>query len=646
MCLAAALVAGTGSASELTIVENGRSAYVIAVSDSKSEAKNVKEAAVALRDFLKESTGCTLPLVKESDVADRPAFYLGRTKKGEAAGVPYGRLKEYVNCRKVVGRDIFLAGCDDSVGVKGGLQYHDKEYLGILEGINTHVTDLSYKRFYGTLKAVLGYLESENVVQFLMPGVNGRNVISHPALKVRDDLDWTGCSTFPFSNGRCYGDLYTTVALGQLDIPHYKHWGGHTFPVAVPNNVYGKTHPEYFILKDGVRRPDFGPADGGHLCVSNPDVQRLVVAEMKRQYDRGYRWIQLGPTDGQVPCECAVCKKLHADPVERQWLCYRAICEQAKAVMPDARIVVLSYGLSRFAPKSFDRMPDNVIVELCIWDHFKEKFEDWAKFRDVPKLAYVYFFGDFHAVAYAPTRTPRYLAETMRILKENNVMGIFKCGWADDIGLEGAIAYVYSKLLEDTGRDEMKLLDEFCERAYGAGAEPMKRFYRMMYSNMDTPRKHSVIDEFKSSPHYPENMFEVEFRPNTLNVMGRALTEAEAAQDPDPKVRARLALTRRSYEFLNIRMKSYFLEEAWQATREPAILDIAEKVFDAREAMLDSWYDEKGKMKKLDGFDWAYMHNASKKAVVRGGGLLCPCFPELFRYGPGNVKELKKAVAR
>ena len=429
------------------------------------------------------------------------------------------------------------------------------------------------------------------------------------------------------------------MALGHLDIPQYRHWGGHTFSVAVPRSRYEKTHPEYFILKNGVRRPDYGPANGGHHCVSNPDVQRLVLETLRREHERGFDWIQLGPTDGQVACECDACKALHPDPHERQWLVYKAIAERAQMQIPRAKIVVLAYGFTSFVPKTFDRMPGNVIVELCIWDDFGNRLEMWEKFKEVPKLAYVYFFGDYHSWACAPTRTPRYLAENMRLLRKYNVLGIYKCGWAEELGLEGTIAYVFSRLLEDPYRDPYVLVDEFCTRAYGAGAEGMKKFFRTLYVNMDTPRRQSVIDTFRQVPQSPERMFEAAFRPDALNGMNRLLAKAEAANDSDPKVRMRLALVRRGFDWLYMRAKCYAVQEAWTATGDRSLLVLADRLYDARERMIDAWYDGDGRMKPLDGFEWHYMHNIPKEILVQGGRQLCPNFPPLFRYGKDCVKN-------
>ena len=636
-----AAVCGAVRADAIDIVSGGKSEYAIAVPDETMEAKKVAEAAEALQLYIRRASGVELPIVSEGSVGSAPAIYLGRTKKGVAANVPYGKFVDCIHCRKVVGRDVILAGNDESANVRGPLQHHDHEYLCHGFGVNESVRDQSYRRWHGTLKAALEFLEAAHVVKFLMPGENGLNVYKTDLVRVPSDMDFTGQAQIPYSNAACYGELHSTVALGHLDIPYSKTWGGHPFPEAVPRLKYEKTHPEYFIMKDGVRRPDYGPASGGHHCVSNPEVFELFMAEMKRQYDLGYRWIQVGPTDGQVACECDACRTMHESPEERQWLFYLKVAEAAKARLPGATMVLLSYDFTENPPKSFERFPDNVAIELCIWKDFREKFDAWARFRDVPKIAYVYFFGMYHSIGTAPTRSPKYIAECLRILRDNSVKCIFKCGWAEDIGLDAPICYVFSKLLENPDADADALVAEFCDSAYGKAAEPMKAFFHTMYAGMDTTGGHSVIDEVKKRPHHTEEMFELMFRPYpVVTRMSALLGAAESSRDADPKVRARLKLVRRSYDFLRLRTQSFFVNDACAVSGgAPEILAVAERVYDAREKLLDGWYDGNGRMMHNDGFAWHYMRDMPRTRLVNGGGALPPNFPGLFRYGPGNVKE-------
>ena len=643
MTAAAVTVCGIATYADesLHVVEDGKSSYVVAVPDGEEEAAKVAEAADALQVYIERSTGVRLRIVPERETCGAPAFYLGRTKRGAAAGVPYGGLVDYVTFRKAFGRDIVLAGNDESAGVNGPLQYHDREYLCHKFGLNLDVSDMSYRRWHGTLRAVLDFLDAVHAVEILMPGENGLNVIRQKSL-LADGRALPGLDSwaFQYSNGRCYGNIVASTALGHTQIPHYKTWGGHTMPVAVPRSKYEKTHPEYFIMKDGRRRPDYGPAHGGHHCVSNPDVLDLVVAEMKRQYSLGYRWIQFGPTDGQVPCECGECARMHPDPTERQWIFSRRVAERARAEMPGAKVVILAYVFTRWPPKSFDTFPDNVIVEMTLYRQGEELLAAWRdRFPDVPKLAYTYFFGDYHSWASAPTCSPKYLEKHMRLMKESNVQGIFKCGMIQDPGLEAPIAWVFSQLLKDPYRDADALADEFCEKAYGRGAEPMKRFLKLMYADLMTPMGHSVIDEMRKTPHAPAQMFNYAFRPVMLKSMGRHLAQAEVAAKFDPKASARLALVRRSYDFLLLRAKCYNVQASWELFGSPDVLTLADRIYDEREKMLDGWYGPDGRMKPLEGFDWPYLCNREREVVVRGGGQIVPSFPELFRYGRGSVKE-------
>ncbi len=621
----------------LTLINNGLSDYVI-VLPSEDGHRRVERAGEALQKYLLEATGVNLPLVKEFEAAGRPGIYLGKTSHGESAGVPYDKLHDYTYCIKVVGKDVFLAGFDAPGNIKGGLLHHDKEYLGQSHGLNLHVKNREYKEWHGTHRAVMAFLERYAGVHFLLPGVNGRHIVKTGSVSLDDRTDIVFTPSFQYCFGRCFGDLDTTLALNHTDPPFYKNYGGHTFNVAVPVGIYGKTHPEYYILKDGKRQPWYGPAGGNHLCISNPEVQELMLEEFGRQYDAGYRWVQIAPTDGQVECECGECSSM-GDKTERQWKLFRSLAERIKVRWPDAKVVFLAYGFTKTPPKSFDTFPDNVVIELTIWSNFSEKFEEWKKFEAVPKLAYIYFFGSYTALIYSPIRTPRYVAENLRIMKENNILGIFKCGWATGIGLEGPVCYVFSKMLEDTTREPEALMDEYCNFAYGKAAANMRTFFKLLYANLDTARGKSTLDELEARPRNPETLHSFAYRPGMLNAADIQLNAAFRANDPDPKVRARLNLVKREFDFLVNRAHLYILSDAWAATHDRELIPAIERKLNQRDKILDMWCDANGNARMEPGFDWPIFQNANRHLLLYGGGSVIGPYPTEFRYGIGPLKK-------
>ncbi|MBP1582692.1 MAG: DUF4838 domain-containing protein, partial [Victivallales bacterium] len=635
-------------AGELVLVENGKSDYVIAV-PQEDENRRVGRAAEALQKYLKEATGAELPIVTEDKVEGR-AFYLGKTVKGEQAGVPYADLQDYTHCEMVSPNgNVFLAGLDDSCHVDGDLTdpdvqfHHDRAYLMQPKGFNLDIKDRSYREWRGTHKAVLSFLEDWCGIRFLLPGENGRFIPKVERLVVPDDLRKVTHLDFPYCYGRCYGDWDTTIALNHNEMPFYKNYGGHSFPVAVPKKIYGETHPEYYILKDGKRQPYFGPGGANHLCTSNPDVQELMLKEFGNQYDKGFRWIQIAPTDGQVECECEECKKMHPDKTERQWLLFRKLAEEIAVRWPDAHPVFLAYGYTRNPPKTFKTFPANTLIELCPWKHLDDEMKKWEEFQDLPKLVYIYFFGAYHSTIFSPVRTPRYIAEGLRTFKKHNIKGIFKCGWAVCLGLEGPECYVFSKLLEDTTRDENELLKEFCKCAYGKAAPQMEKFFTMLYSHLDTPDGQSIIDALETVPRNAALINKYAYRPYELKQMRNLLNSSIAtAKDEDARVQARLKLVKREFDYLYNRCQFYRLDDAFSNFPCADLIKYIEDALKERDKILGTWFDDKGNMLHEPGFDWPFLEDTPKDIIYYGGREIIGPYPATFRKGVGPLKQSLK----
>jgi len=584
----------------LAVVAGGALDYVIVMPDGDDPRERVAKAAGLLQSMLAESTGCNLPVCKEAEApTGKPRIYLGRTAAAGKAGLPLDGLKGWSFCKRVVGKDLFLAGRDESAKIK----------------------DKTEKEFLGTYKAVTSFLEDEVGVRFLLPGTNGLYVPKHAELKVDAGLNITASPGIPYCYGRLYGDI--SIAHNHLDIPFYKTYGGHSYYDAVPVEKYAQTHPEYFVLSGGKRVPAFGKENyqRNHLCISNPEVQELMLKEMEMQLDLGYEWVQLAQTDGYRPCECRKCKAIAgADRGEALWIVHRSLAEEMKKRRSGKKIVILSYGPTRLPPKTFDKFPDNVVIEMC--SYAPEDFEGWEKYG-VEKVVYVYNWGTYHPLGFLPKRSPAWCAKQLRLFAENNVRGIYKCGFGDSIGLEGPVYYVYGKLLFDPSADPQALADEFYRAAYGRAASSMKYFFDALHKRLDNQNGDSVIDLL---PQSAEDHICHCFPPDLILIMENHLKIA-FKRDADPRVQARLRLVQREFQYLKNLSAIFAYYRAFRTGGSWEVFDLMAAEINSRNALIDSWYVEVKRdngstwnMKMEDGF--SFFGDAKKDYLKLNGRLL------------------------
>ena len=608
----------------LNLATGGESDYVIVVPDEDPEVL-VKQAADLLQSMLAEAAGCTLPIVKESEApAGKPAIYLGKTKAARKAGLPLDELKEWTFCKRVKGQDLFLVGVDASFVL---------------------TTRARWKGYRGTLKAVTSFLEDEVGVRFLLPGPNGTHVPKRDEIKVDTALDVTASPKIPYSYGRRYRGVYS-AANNHNAIPFFKTWGGHSHMYAVPMEKYGKTHPEYFALLNGRRLPEHKETSKeylcGHLCISNPEVQELMLKEMERQLDFGYEWVQLSESDLFQLCECANCRAIAGDDAtEALWIVHRKLAQEMKKRRPGAKVVILAYRDTSMPPKSFDSLPDNVVLEMC--SYRRADFERWKKHK-MEKLTYVYSWE--WKWGFLPNTTPLSGARQLRLFAANNVKGIYKPCFGTNLGLEGPAYYVYGKLLFNPDQDPQVLANDFYRAAYGKAYMPMKGFFDTLYERLElhasTPRFNM---RFESPPYThltakerwitldPEARICYFFPPEPVLLMEEKLNLA-FRMDDDPKVQARLRLVQREFIYLKYVAAIFTYYRAYKMSRSPGVFDLLDAELKRYNALIDSWYVEneeaktnpkaaKWKGREVDGWPRPYFnywgaYTTDSKTALRG----------------------------
>ena len=515
--LAAGAVLAAPSPTRIVIVSRGQSPYVIVVPDG-AKAAPVGQAARLLQETLREASGAKLPVVRES-AAPRgaPAFYLGKSRAARNAGLPLDDVKGWAYRNKTIGRNVFLVG-DDA---------------------RKRLRDRRTIRSLGALKAVTAFLEDQLGVRFVLPGKYGIVTPKLDRVTVDADMDKSWKPVLDFVVGRSPGDVVYAAANNFIEPPGGVRTLTHSYNYAVPTKVYGKAHPEYFILRDGERT-----SFGNHLCISNPDVQELMLKEMERRFDLGYAWVDLGQTDGYRLCECAACAAIDPDPGERTWIVHRKLAAEMRKRRPGRKVMILAYGPTKHPPKTFGSFPDNVVIEMC--SYTPKAFAEWARFR-VPKTVYIY---TFYTPIVAPKGTPRGAVDQVRRFAANDVRGIyFGGGLSGRItcwGLLGPAYYAYGKALGDPRRDPDALFREYVDAAFGAAAAPMRAFYKAMYDRLDTLwQMPPGVRPFAT----PEDYFCHFFPPKRLKGMALNLARAKAVAR-DKGVKARLRYVEMEFEYV------------------------------------------------------------------------------------------------
>lgn len=604
----------------VTVIADGKSDYSIVVPSGPDERNRVGAAATLLQGYLTSATGVKLPIVKESALPKGShAIYLGMTQAARDAGLPVEKLNRWSYIKRTVGENIFIVGKDVSAGVTDRYRFDNQGYapeepLGAEKCAGVE--------YLATKKAVLSFLDEEVGIKFLLQGEKyGTSVPKLDSLTVDSSLNVFFTPAFSYVNGIATNSLYH-MANNFLGGEHFWTYGGHSYSDAVPVPKYGKTHPEYYVLRNGRRE-----TEGNHLCVSNPEVFSLLVKEAQKRLDAGYEWVEVGQTDGLTPCECEPCKAIHPNVGERLWIVHRKLAEEVRKSHPTKKVMLLAYADTQNPPKTFNTFPDNVIIQMCKYS--PEDFTRWARF-DLPKTVYSYDWGTYGPTGIAPKHSPRWAAERIRYMVDNKVVGQYLCGAFESPALEGPTYYVYGKLMGDPTLNYNELVEDYYRAAFGKARAPMKSFFTGFYRQMD------LITRLLPTPAeaFPQLL------PAKLIVeMDQNLARAKTLAADDPAVLSRLKMVEVEYEYcrnlaaIYHHYQSYLLSPTW-GTFEP----MAEAI-DRRTAFINQWTNPDGSAKRFDG--WPPVLGGANRDFLKVGGFMSAILSAPVNWNTKLLREKK-----
>ena len=490
--------------------------------------------------------------------------------------------------------------------------------------------------------AMTRFMEKFLNVRFLMPGSTGMAVLPTASIDVPKGYYSRDLPGQIFGGGttdRIYG-LANAIPGSAL----YHNYGGHSYTPSCPSKKYYKDHPEYFGLVKGVRYRD---PHNEILCISNPEVKNLLVANLVENLDAGAEIAQLGPSDTPVNCECENCRAFYGtgdDWCEKYWLFQCDIAREVARMRPGKKVCILCYGANTGTPpKSFRKLPENVMVENC--DASERGWRAWDGY-DVPGgfMAYVYLWGSYKRVGFTPRYSLGALSVFTRRLLDNGVKGVFKCGFGELFGLEGPQYWLFNRTLIDPKTDPRASLAEYCRFGFGPAAQAMRRFYETLDERLRSMSKAGDLGNGLGAewdPRYaaglgayggptamrPLDELVAVYTPDAIATMDSCLGKAERlVGEMSPgltrdKTLRRLELVRLEFGYLKNLATIAGLYRAYKFNPSRESFDAVARMLEERNDWFDRLYSgPKRSLKRIDGWPEYFPFGNAQEALLRTNG--------------------------
>ena len=454
---------------------------------------------------------------------------------GEAA-LPELQDEEW--CIKSFGRDVVLAGG----GTRGTLYavYHFLEDdCGVRWwGDNDEDVPDAKPLAFGVLnRRGKPFFECRNIYRWSK---------ADPRTAVRNRLNDNGNSPIPLALGGAF----------TYGPPHLAH----TWDRYLPFSKYGKEHPEWYSLWEGVR---IGGEGNGQLCLTCPGLadefsRRLEDYIAKGEADAAAKGLtapriyDISHNDCTMKfCQCPSCTASRATCGGHTGLMLKFVNEvvsKAGAKRPDLLFSTLAYWLTEPVPSNGVAAAENVIVRLCntkqnmatgILDPDNKFMHDQVvAWKDYTKHLYVWEYAiTYDKLKGYPFPSEFYIPENYRFYAENGVKGfLVEHEYFEQSDMYELKFYLERTMLENPFQKSEGLIEDFMTRYYGAAGGKILEARKLL-----DRRRREKKAFIKGFPLMGEFNF---FSNEDLAEVRRMFDEAEAAVADDQK---RLARVKRAY---------------------------------------------------------------------------------------------------
>lgn len=604
VALLMAVIPSTAVGGDLVLAEGGSSNHQIVVPD-KNSAEIVDlwlTTTAKLMQATFEKNGFTVAIAKESARAqDKPCIYLGATEFAKKNGVAVLDRDDWSYQIKVVGKDLIIAGTDKA----------DPKFK--VRGTQTPLALL------GTVKGACDFLRKYAGVRFLFLNKDQTSVTADGSLTldtrsfgflpvkriaVADDLN---LKKTPMMRANCdfAFETFHYIALNVFPMLSFVADTPVYWREVISREKYAKSHPEYFAMEANGNRID--PSKETYetrLCVTNKDVQELMLNAIEERIKAGAKTIPIWGLDEYALCRCHCdeCNELFGMPARnwdeihargesgKLWQAWFAISDLVRAKYPDVKIVLNDYQDT--PAKAVQRFPDNVILG---YQYGSQRDFDRIKDVEIPGGICAYleetFTGFGMAGPYLAERTPEHMAEVVQAQARNHVLWSSRDGSMGYIrGLQAPAYYVYGRMMDDPSADWQEIYKEFLTAAFGNVTWHMTEFFKLH------DLQFAIYSDFFNTymPAWNRKYARSRFHDSKWHVMSIYTPEYCAAADAlltpaektvtDPDIKARLRLIRIEFDYARGLSKIFFIQNAWTMNRSQENLTV---LMDA----IDGWHD-------------------------------------------------------
>lgn len=465
-----------------------------------------KMVAAQLQQYLSQVAGSTVTVVDEAQLKKNSGIYIGQTAYARSKNISFDQLDEDGYQLKSVGQQLVLAG-----GTKGGLLYGAYDLL----------EELGFRKFAPKEIVLPTSLAKPLAVEsrVINPIIKYRTT-SYSAMAEQEYADWHKLSS-------------------------RNDWGlfVHTFDTLVPEKKYGTSHPEYYSLINGKRRP------GTQLCLSNPEVLEVLVAGLRSRIAEkpNAKYWSVSQDDNDQYCRCEQCTALNTQYGGVPSGSIVHFVNQVAKVFPDKIISTLAYWYSRKAPKNITIEP-NVNIMLCNIEssreapvfmtdkNFSNDLKNWgALAKDILIWDYNIQFTNY----VSPFPNLFTIKPNIKFYTDNNVNALFMQA-NNEPAAEMALlrAYLIAKLMWNPDADDQAIIDGFVHGYFGAAGVFIRQYIdRMQAALVASGKSLSIFGD-------PVDARETYLSAKMMEEYNRLFDQAEAVVQSDPVLLRRVQTAR------------------------------------------------------------------------------------------------------